>query len=459
MQAVILSGGAGSRLWPVSSKTRPKPFIKMQDGKSLIQQTLLRACGIESVRGVIAVTNCNFVYQLKEEYKNIDCLNERNIETHFILEPFGKNTAAAIAFAALYIYKTFGPDETMLILPADHLISDEKLFQESVAEAEIIAKTKKIVTFGIKPNRPETGYGYIETDNSNVKRFVEKPSRKTAENYINNGNFFWNSGIFCFTAQTLLDEMEKHCPEILRTAQNCMKDSIINSDNQLNLNSETFALIPENSIDYALMEKSQNIKMIACDIGWNDIGTWDSFSKLSNIDSNGNSIKGNALLHKSSGCHVETNDKKIMVVGASNLVIVNTNEGTLVIDKNNTDDIKEAYKKLQNQSPSKQQIHKFSWGRVLTVETNSNFKMYQIEVSLGAKLNISKYFDMSANWTVLFGIANFMSNNKKSKLVINESKYIPAKNDITLINDGNNSLVMIVMELSDYLFKSAIMFA
>ncbi len=222
MQVVILSGGAGSRLWPVSSPTKPKPFIKMQDGQTLMRKALLRACGVSSIAGVISVTSRNFIELLQEERKNIEPLNNQCIESHFILEPFAKNTAAAIASAALYVRGIFGPDEIMLILPADHVISDEAAFQVSVSKAEIIAAEGKIVTLGIKPTYPEIGYGYIEMEQDNVKQFIEKPSLKIAKEYAQSRNFFWNSGIFCFTAQTIIDEMEKYSPQVLHSVKECM---------------------------------------------------------------------------------------------------------------------------------------------------------------------------------------------------------------------------------------------
>nr|WP_199154016.1 sugar phosphate nucleotidyltransferase [Chromobacterium sp. ASV23] len=258
----ILCGGAGSRLWPISREQNPKPFIKLPDGESLLQKAFLRAASLANTKHIITVTNKELLFRTAEEF---DSINAGNIETSYILEPIGKNTAAAIAIATIQVMKRFGHDAIMLVLAADHLISKKANFELAVDAACKLAINQKLVTFGIKPDYPETGYGYIEGNGNNVIRFVEKPSKEKAEEYVSKENYYWNSGIFCFQAGAMLSEMEKHCPEILRHAQISYSAAIIN-DEKIELTLEEFNKIPENSIDYAVMESSKNIAVIPCDL-------------------------------------------------------------------------------------------------------------------------------------------------------------------------------------------------
>ena len=321
MQAVVLSGGVGSRLWPVSNETRPKPFLMLDDGQSLLQKVFLRAAAISSVTNIITVANRIFLSRIQDEYSKVDSLIKRSITSHCILEPFGKNTAAAIAAAALQIEEYYSVDEMMLVLPADHLISDQQAFEEAVVKAKDLAHDGALVTFGIKPDSPEVGYGYIEYNGNKVKSFVEKPSLKLAQKYLEKGNFLWNSGMFCFTAGSILREMKKYCPKILDNVRYSMHlSSGINKN--IELDSLAFSLVPEESIDYAVMEKSDCIAVVPCNIGWKDIGTWESLSKLVPVDSDGNRVKGNATLHNVSDCYIENNGQLIGAVGVKNLAII-----------------------------------------------------------------------------------------------------------------------------------------
>ena len=287
----ILCGGAGSRLWPVSRELHPKPFIRLADGQSLLQKAFLRGAALPGVEEVLTVTNRDLLFKTEDEYREI---KPDNIATSYILEPFGRNTAPAIAMAALLVEETYGPDVQMLVLAADHLISDQAAFADAVAKAVVLARQDKIVTFGIHPDAPENGYGYIQAQGNDVLRFVEKPSYEKAQEYVSNGDYLWNSGMFCFKVGALLRAMELVAPEILAEAKKCMDKSRLAKGRdfvQLEIDAATFVNVPSISIDYAVMEKCSNIAVVPCDIGWSDIGSWSALGNLVAPDKNGNRIE------------------------------------------------------------------------------------------------------------------------------------------------------------------------
>src|SRR5450830_30652 len=282
----ILCGGAGSRLWPVSRELHPKPFIRLADGQSLLQKAFLRGAQLPGVTEVLTVTNRELFFKTEDEFREV---NAAGVTTSFILEPFGRNTAPAIAAAALQVAGTHGRDAVMLVLPADHLIADQRAFEQAVLKAAELAATGKLVTFGIRPDSPETGYGYIEADGNTVLRFVEKPSLEKAQEYLASGRFLWNAGMFCFTAGSMLQQMEQCCPQILAATRACIEHSRSAEGKgftQLELDPDTFGRVPDDSIDYAVMEKAALrspaggrgagcegiVAVVPCNIGWSDIG-------------------------------------------------------------------------------------------------------------------------------------------------------------------------------------------
>lgn len=290
--------------------------------------------------------------EVKNQYSELTNVVDNGLRKELIVEPCGKDTASAIAAATVHIFSNYGPDEVILILPSDHIILDSVAFSEAVLQARSLAKQEKIVTFGIKPLYPETGYGYIEYNNSEVVGFVEKPSFGLALEYLQSGKFLWNSGILCFTANTLIKELEAHCSVMLSLIIRVIHTSTLstNSDyyRELLLNSVIWETIPEISIDYALLEKSSQVAVVACDIGWSDIGNWESMSMLKTKDKNGNRIKGNVKLHDAINCYVESDSNKtIAVVGVKNLVIIESENGLLVINRNKVSSAKEIFGGLQ----------------------------------------------------------------------------------------------------------------
>jgi len=451
---VILCGGAGSRLWPVSREHHPKPFIRLADGQSLLQKAFLRGAQLSGVEEVLTVTNRELFFKTEDEFREV---NKNKIATSFILEPFGRNTSAAIAAAALHISKTHGPETVMLILAADHLIADQAAFATAVEIATTLAKTGSLVTFGIQPDAAETGYGYIETNGNKVVRFVEKPSLEKAQEYLAIGNFLWNSGMFCFKAGSILKAMGKHCPDILKATQVCLDKSRTATGKaftEVTLDSETFAAIPDDSIDYSVMERSDEIVVVPCDIGWSDIGSWSALGDLSPADAGGNRVDGEALLHDVTNCYVRSNKRVVGAVGVNNLIIVDTPDALLVAEKSRAQDVKHLYAalKLKDHDAHKHHltVHR-PWGTYTVLEEDVGFKIKRIEVKPGGQLSLQMHHHRSEHWIVVSGMARVVNGDKELLVGTNESTYIPAGHKHRLENPGMMNLVMIEVQSGAYL--------
>ena len=451
---VILCGGAGSRLWPVSREHHPKPFIRLADGQSLLQKAFLRGAQLPGVDEVLTVTNRELFFKTEDEFREV---NSNKIATSFILEPFGRNTSAAIAAAALHIAKTHGPGTAMLVLAADHLIADQSAFAAAVEVAMTLAQTGSLVTFGIQPEAAETGYGYIETNGSKVVRFVEKPSLEKAEEYLAIGNFLWNSGMFCFQAGAMLKAMQKHCPDILAATQTCLDQSrtaVGKAFAEITLDPETFGAIPDDSIDYSVMERSDEIVVVPCDIGWSDIGSWSALGDLSPADEGGNRIDGEAQLHDVTNCYVQSNKRLIGAVGVNNLIIVDTPDALLVADKSRAQDVKKIFAalKLKDHDAHKHHltVHR-PWGTYTVLEEDTCFKLKRIEVKPGGQLSLQMHHHRSEHWIVVSGNARVLNGDKELDLESNQSTYIPAGHKHRLENKGVETLVMIEVQCGSYL--------
>ena len=455
----ILCGGAGSRLWPVSREYHPKPFIRLSDGESLLQKAFLRGASLPNVSDVMTVTNRELFFKTEDEYREVDHLLESPIKSSFILEPFGRNTAPAIASASLIAAEAHGDDAILLVLAADHLISDQQSFADAVAKACELAQGGKLVTFGIQPTAPETGYGYIEFNGDEVIRFVEKPAHDKAQDYLNSGNFLWNSGMFCFRAGTMLQEMAEHSPEILDATRFCLQQSRKASGDgfsQMEINPEHFESVPDDSIDYAVMEKTNNAAVVACDIGWSDIGCWKALGDLTVADSNKNRITGDSdiLIQDSSNCTIESRERVVGVVGVENLVIIDTPDALLVADKNRAQEVKGIYSQLKALGHETHKLHRTvhrPWGTYTVLEEGSNFKIKRIEVNVGAQISLQMHHHRSEHWVVVSGTAKVLNSVHELTLKVNESTYIPAEHKHCLENAGSEKLVMIEVQTGDYL--------
>lgn len=409
---------------------------------------------LPEVRDILTVTNRELFFKTQDEYREV---NETDLTTSFILEPFGRNTAAAIAAAALHVNSAHGDDAILLVLAADHLIADQQAFADAVAQASALAQQGKLVTFGIQPDAPEIGYGYIEAQGNEVLRFVEKPSLEKASEYVESGRFLWNSGMFCFQAGAMLKAMEQYCPEILSTTRHCMEQSRRAEGKamvEIELDATSFTLVPDDSIDYAVMEKAAEIAVVPCTIGWSDIGSWSALGDLVSPDAQGNRINGEALLHDVSNCYIQSSQRMIGAVGIDNLIIVDTPDALLVADKTRSQEVKFLYKELKAQGHN---VHKHHltvhrpWGTYTVLEEDPSYKIKRIEVKPGASLSLQMHHHRSEHWVVVSGMAKVVNGDSELFVRTNESTYIPAGHQHRLENPGVLDLVMIEVQSGQYL--------
>lgn len=458
---VIMSGGVGSRLWPESRETHPKPFMRLPDGDNLIRKTYRRAVALDNVSEVVTVTNRELLFKTEDEYRAADI---QSLCQSFILEPFGRNTAAAVAAAAIQVQQHHGDDAVVLVLAADHLIQDEHAFAQSVNEAVQIASQGWLVTFGIQPQTPETGFGYIDADQSlplgagfQVRRFVEKPDLATATEYVNAGHYLWNSGMFCFRAATLLKEMQQHCPDVISAVNKAIAVSRVSESQNyrtLNLNPEAFAEVPDISIDFALMERSQKVATIPCNIGWSDIGSWTAMSELTASDEYGNRSDGEFMAWQSRNNFVRSPERLTALVGVDNLIVVDTPDAILIADKNHAQDVKHIVSQLKKTGHNAHLLHRTvhrPWGTYTTLEESESFKIKRIVVKPGASLSLQMHYHRSEHWTVVSGMALVVNDDKDLLLNTNESTFIRAGHKHRLENPGMIDLILIEVQCGDYL--------
>ena len=450
--ATILCGGAGSRLWPVSRELHPKPFIRLADGQSLLHKAFLRGANLPGIGEVLTVTNRELFFKTVDEFREV---NAAGVPTAFILEPFGRGTAAAVATAALHVAAAHGDDALLLILPADHLIADEASFAQAVARASELAAQGRLVTFGIQPEAPETGYGYIEANGNDVVRFVEKPALETAREYVASGRFLWNSGMFLFAAGTVIAEMRAHCPEILEGARRCIAASRTAKGegySQLDLDPATFKLVPDNSIDYALMEKSKRVAVVPCSIGWSDIGSWSAIGDLTRPDGDANRFEGKVVTHDVSGCYIRS-DRVVGAVGLRDLVVIDTPDALLVASKARAQDVRHIYAQLKAEGHEAHKLHRTvhrPWGTYTVLEEGPSYKIKHIEVKPGASLSLQMHNHRSEHWVVVSGIATVVNGDRQLTIRTNESTYIPAGNRHRLANDTQEPLAIIEVQSGTY---------
>ncbi|MBZ0093852.1 MAG: mannose-1-phosphate guanylyltransferase/mannose-6-phosphate isomerase [Sulfuricella sp.] len=470
----ILCGGAGSRLWPVSRELHPKPFIRLADGQSLLQKAWLRGAVLPDVVETLTVTNRELFFKTEDEYREVAVIpGAKDIVNRFILEPFGRNTAPAIAAAAMQVAATHGEDACLLVLAADHLIADQAAFALAVTKAMQLAAQGKLVTFGIQPDMPETGYGYIEADLDSpmplageglgeragfpVLRFVEKPNLEKAQEYVASGRYLWNSGMFCFQAGTLLREMQQHCPAILATTRTCLEQSRSAEGkgfSQIDLDAATFKLVPDDSIDYAVMEKSGNVAVVPCSIGWSDIGSWTALGDLTAPDAQGNRIEGEVILHDVSNCYIQSNQRIVGAVGINDLIVIDTPDAVLIADRSRAQDVKHLYARLKAEGHETYRLHctvHRPWGTYTVLEESKNFKIKRIEVKPGASLSLQMHHHRSEHWIVVSGMARVVNGQQELFVNTNESTYIPAGHKHRLENPGLLDLVMIEVQSGEYL--------
>jgi len=451
---VILSGGAGTRLWPVSREQHPKPFIRLADGQSLLQKSFLRAKGLPNVVEVLTVTNRDLFFKTADEYRET---GDIPMPLGFILESEGRNTAPAIAAAAITIHQNYGPKAVMLFLTADHLIADVPAFTEAVQAAVKLAETGKVTTFGIQPEGPETGYGYIESEGHTVKRFVEKPDLKTAQEYVASGKYLWNSGMFCMTAETAMAELKRYAPTVLEAVEKSLQVSRRlegAGQYQIDLDPATFKQADSISIDYALMEKTTHAAIVACNIGWSDIGSWNALGDLIPKDANGNSLEGETYLHDVTNTFIQASGRLIAAVGVDNLIVIDTPDALLVAHKDRSQDVKQIVGQLKKLGHEAYKLHRTvhrPWGTYTVLEEGTNFKMKRIVVKPGASLSLQMHYHRSEHWIVVDGMAKVVNGEQDLLIATNESTFIPAGHRHRLENPGKIDLVLIEVQSGAYL--------
>ena len=379
-----------------------------------------------------------------------------------LLEPFGRNTAAAIAVAALHVQEHFGDDAQLLVMPADHLILNETAFAVAVSQARELAEAGHLVTFGIEPDRPETGFGYIEQGaalgaGNRVNRFVEKPDLATAQGYLDGGKHLWNAGIFCFKASTLVNELTTHAPQVMAAAKAALahSQSLQNTTSrQRELDAEGFGSAPDLSIDVALMEKSTQVAVVPCDIGWSDIGSWEALRQLTPSDAQGNQVNGEAILHDVHNCYIDSPKRVLGAVGVRDLIIVDTADALLIADANRSQDVRHIVAELKRQNHPAYNLHRTvtrPWGTYTVLEESARFKIKRIVVKPLASLSLQMHHHRSEHWVVVSGTAQITNGEREFLINANESTYIPAGHKHRLTNPGIIELVMIEVQSGEYL--------
>ena len=458
IQPIILSGGSGTRLWPLSRESFPKQYIKLNssDELSFLQKTQKRLEGLKNLEDPIIICNEEQRFLVAEQMRQIN-ITPKSI----ILEPFGRNTAPAIAIAAL---KAIEEDQNsiLLVLSSDHEIKNPYNFRKAVEAGLNDAENEKLVTFGIKPEYPETGYGYIETMESyslqllkslKIKSFIEKPNSKKANEYLNKDNFLWNSGIFLFKSNSIINALSLYEPELLSFCNQALTKSSKDLDFQ-RLDKDSFRKCANISIDNAIMEKTKNTCVIPLNAGWSDVGNWKALWEIEKKDKNRNVITGDVLVDNVKDSYVYSKKKLLVGVDLQNLIIVQTDDATLVANKNKSQDIKEIVKKLNLNSRKETKIHRKvlrPWGYYYLIEEGPTWKVKEISVNPKSSLSLQKHLHRSEHWIIIKGIATVCNNEEKYLLKENQSTYIPVGSKHRLSNNEVLSLRLIEVQCGNYL--------
>ncbi len=454
IRPVLLCGGSGTRLWPLSRTHYPKQFLRLADEFSLLQNTLRRLDGLEGLGVTIAVANEIHRFLLAEQFREI------GLKADILLEPAPRNTAPAVAAAAIHALNESGEQNAplLLVLPSDHVISDVAAFKQAIQAATPHAQSGALVTFGIVPNRPETGYGYIRRGlpvegGFALDRFVEKPNAETAQGYLNTGDYHWNSGIFLFRADSYLAALERVAPAI----KNSVADAVANARQDmdfLRLDPVSFSASPSDSIDYAVMEKISDGVVIPLDAGWNDIGAWDALAVLGNTDASGNTVQGDVLVIDTQDSVIYSDGRLVATVGVSDLIVVATKDAVLVADKLNAQSVKKVVEALKSASRPEtefQHIVHRPWGSYEALAYAPRYQVKRILVKPGASLSLQKHHHRAEHWVVVKGTAKIVRGEETLLLSENQSTYIPLGVIHRLENPGRIDLEIVEIQSGSYL--------
>lgn len=452
---VILAGGSGSRLWPLSRQHYPKQLLKLFGDKTMLQQTILRLDGLPELASPIVVCNVEHRFMVAEQLHEIGL-----VDPAIILEPIARNTAPALALAALHA-REIDPQATLLVLSADHMIRDVEEFQRVVTIAVAAARQNHLVTFGVHPTHPETGYGYIKTQTAAgdiaetyaVEQFVEKPNLATAEAYLAAGCYYWNSGMFVFKADVFLAELQTYSPEVVSSSDQARTWAVRDLD-FIRVDKEAFSAAPNISIDYALMEKSPNVVCVPLNAGWSDVGDWKSFWDVSQKDAAGNSFIGDSIDVGSTNTLVFSQDKLVATLGVDNLMIINTPDAVLVADKSQAQQVKAIISHIEKQHRSEHLQHREiyrPWGCYDAIDTGDRYQVNRIRVKPGASLSLQLHHHRAEHWIVVKGTALVQKGEETILLSENESTYIPVGTKHRLSNPGKIPLEIVEVQSGPYL--------
>ena len=450
---VILSGGSGTRLWPLSREAYPKQFINLVNDNSLLGDTVERVEALDDVQHLIVVSNEDHRFMVAGCLQKHDHLKSSSI----ILEPVGRNTAPAIALAA---YKAIevDADAVLLIMPADHVIKESTLFSEAVKKGKKAALEGKLATFGIVPDSPHTGYGYIKSGEQQsewavVDQFVEKPDEKTAQDYISTGKYYWNSGMFMFRADRYLEELEKFQPDMVVSCKAAIEKSSTDLD-FIRVDETSFSASPNDSIDYAVMEKTDSAVVVPLDAGWSDVGSWSALWEIHQQDQNGNVCKGDVIMEDVSNSYIHSESRLVAAIGVDDHVIVETDDVILVADKSRVQDVKKLVAQIKQQDRHEHRFHKKvhrPWGSYEGITNSDRFQVKRIMVNPGSKLSLQKHHHRAEHWIVVEGTALVTRGTEEILLTEDQSTYIPLGTIHRLENPGVIPLEIIEVQTGSYL--------
>jgi mannose-1-phosphate guanylyltransferase/mannose-6-phosphate isomerase len=451
---VILSGGSGSRLWPLSREHYPKPLLPLVSDKTLLQETASRLDGIPDLGDAVYVCNEEHRFLLAEQVAQIG-----KTPATIILEPEGRNTAPALTLAALYLVKQ-NPDAMMVVMPADHVMSEPQQFVAAVEQGSDNAEQGALVTFGVVPESPETGYGYIKRDAQigssaayAVARFVEKPDVQTAEQYLSEGDYYWNSGIFLMRADRWLDEISQHRPDILKSCRAAMNKGVQDSD-FFRVDKQLFHTCPSDSIDYAVMEKTDRAVVVPISAGWSDIGAWSALWSVCPRDADGNVIQGDVIAEDTHNALLIARHRCLATVGLDDIVVVETADAVLVASKDRAQDVKAIVSRLKDSGRDECKTHRQvyrPWGSYEGIDAGTRFQVKRLSVKPGAQLSLQMHHHRAEHWIVVTGTARVTCGDQVFTLHENESTYIPIGETHRLENPGNIPLEVIEIQSGSYL--------